>query len=93
RVRIGVNAQEGDQTNSATATGVYASGERVSTNPTRATVRITRGVFSTRQIIIGRVFEDRNGNDEFDGGERAVQGARLYLDNGQSVTTDSEGMY
>lgn len=93
RVRLGVNAQEGDQINSATATGVYASGESVSTNPSRATVRVNRGVFSTRQIIIGRVFEDRNGNGEFDGGERAVQGARLYLDNGQSVITDSEGMY
>jgi uncharacterized repeat protein (TIGR01451 family) len=93
RVRIGVNAREGDQTNSATASGVYASGERVSTNASRATVRVGRGVFSTRQIIIGRVFEDRNANDEFDAGERAVEGVRLYLDNGQSVVTDAEGMY
>ncbi len=93
RTRIGVNAREGDQTNSATASGVYASGERVSTNASRATVRVGRGVFSTRQIIIGRVFEDKNGNDEFDAGERAVEGARLYIDNGQSVVTDSEGMY
>ncbi|HEY0099026.1 MAG TPA: hypothetical protein VGB76_08745, partial [Pyrinomonadaceae bacterium] len=93
RVRIGVNAQEGDQTNSATASGVYASGERIMTNASRAIVRVGRGVFSTRQIIIGRVFEDKNGNDEFDAGERAVEGARLYLDNGQSVVTDSEGMY
>ncbi len=93
RTRIGVNAREGDQTNSATATGLYASGERVSTSPSRATVRVGRGVFSTRQIIIGRVFEDKNGNDEFDAGERAVEGVRLYMDNGQSVVTDSEGMY
>jgi uncharacterized repeat protein (TIGR01451 family) len=93
RVRIGVNAREGDQTNSATASGIYASGERVSTSASRATVRVGRGVFSTRQIIIGRVYEDRNGNDEFDAGERAVEGARLYIDNGQSVVTDAEGMY
>ncbi|HEV2799848.1 MAG TPA: hypothetical protein VGW12_05090 [Pyrinomonadaceae bacterium] len=93
RVRIGVNAREGDQTNTAVASGVYASGERVSTSPTRATVRVGRGVFSTRQIIIGRVYEDRNGNDEFDAGERPVEGVRLYIDNGQSVVTDSEGMY
>ncbi|HLL72244.1 MAG TPA: hypothetical protein VK363_12460, partial [Pyrinomonadaceae bacterium] len=93
RVRIGVNAREGDQTNSAVATGLFASGERVSTNPSRATVRVGRGVFSTRQIIIGRVFEDKNGNDEFDAGERAVEGVRLHLDNGQSVLTDAEGMY
>ncbi|HZH29503.1 MAG TPA: hypothetical protein VEY11_01815 [Pyrinomonadaceae bacterium] len=93
RTRIGVNAREGDQTNSATASGIYASGERISTSASRATVRVGRGVFSTRQIIIGRVYEDRNGNDEFDAGERAVEGARLYIDNGQSVVTDAEGMY
>ncbi|HEX8456488.1 MAG TPA: hypothetical protein VF656_04125 [Pyrinomonadaceae bacterium] len=93
RTRVGVNAREGDQTNTAVASGIYASGERVSTTPARATVRVGRGVFSTRQIIIGRVYEDRNGNDEFDAGERPVEGARLYIDNGQSVVTDAEGMY
>jgi len=93
RTRIGVNAREGDQTNSATATGVFLSGERVQTNPARAIVRVGRGIFSTRQIIIGRVFADHNGNGMFDDGERAIAGARLYLDNGQAVVTDSEGMY
>jgi hypothetical protein len=56
-------------------------------------VRVGAGVFSTRQMIIGRVFVDANGNGQFDKGERAVAGARLYIDNGQSVITDSEGMY
>ncbi|HLL77794.1 MAG TPA: hypothetical protein VK421_21235, partial [Pyrinomonadaceae bacterium] len=36
---------------------------------------------------------DANGNNEFDRGERPVAGARLYIDNGQSVVTDSEGLY
>ncbi|MGI9107479.1 MAG: hypothetical protein ACR2G4_14675, partial [Pyrinomonadaceae bacterium] len=93
RTRIGVNAREGDQTNSATATGVFVSGERVSTNPARAIVRVGRGVFSTRQIIIGRVFVDHNGNGMYDDGDRAMAGVRLYLDNGQAVLTDAEGMY
>jgi uncharacterized repeat protein (TIGR01451 family) len=93
RVRVGANAREGDQVNSAVASGRYASGERVTTQPARATVRVGAGVFSTRQIIIGRVFVDANGNGEFDRGERPVPGARLYIDNGQSVVTDSEGLY
>ena len=46
-----------------------------------------------RQIVIGRVFEDRNGNGQFDAGERAVAGARIYANNGQSVITDSAGQY
>jgi uncharacterized repeat protein (TIGR01451 family) len=93
RVRVGANAREGDAVNSAVATGRYASGERVTTQPARATVRVGAGVFSTRKIIIGRVFVDANGNNEFDRGEKPVAGARLYIDNGQSVVTDSEGLY
>jgi large repetitive protein len=93
RVRIGVNVRDGDQINTAVASGRFASGETVTTQPAQATVRVGRGVFSTRQIIMGRVFEDANNNDQFDQGERAVAGVRLYLANGQSVITDSQGMY
>ncbi|HEV2765120.1 MAG TPA: SdrD B-like domain-containing protein, partial [Pyrinomonadaceae bacterium] len=93
RVRVGANARDGEQFNTAVADGVFLSGERVSTNPTRAAVRVRRGLFSTQQIILGRVFEDANGNGRFDEGEKAVEGVRLYLNNGQSVVTDSAGQY
>ncbi|HEX8745778.1 MAG TPA: SdrD B-like domain-containing protein [Pyrinomonadaceae bacterium] len=93
RVRVGVNAGDGEQVNTATASGRFASGERLTTTPAKATVRVGRGVFSTRQIIMGRVFEDANDNGQFDKDERPVAGARIYLVNGQSVVTDSQGMY
>lgn len=93
RVRLGANAREGDQVNSAVVNARFASGETITAGPARATVRVGAGVFSTRQIILGRVFVDANGNGQFDRGERPVAGARLYIDNGQSVITDSEGMY
>ncbi|HEX8173793.1 MAG TPA: SdrD B-like domain-containing protein [Pyrinomonadaceae bacterium] len=93
RVRVGVNAGDGEQVNTATASGRFASGERLTTTPAKATVRVGRGVFSTRQIIMGRVFEDANNNGQFDKDERPVAGARIYLANGQSVVTDSQGMY
>ena len=93
RVRVGVNAREGDQVNTAVASGRFSSGETVTTNPAQATVRVGRGVFSTRQIIMGRVFVDANNNGQFDKGEKPVEGVRLYLANGQSVVTDSQGMY
>ena len=44
-------------------------------------------------MIIGRVFEDLNRNGKFDSSDKPVSGARLYLTNGQSVITDSEGLY
>ena len=66
RVRIGVNAREGENYNSASVGGKFPSGESLQTPPARAAVRVSAGVFSMRQIIIGRVFVDSNGNQMFD---------------------------
>src|SRR2546430_17498199 len=59
----------------------------------RAVVRVSAGVFSTRQVIVGRVFVDNNANNQFDEDDRPMPGVRLYLSNGQSVITDSAGLY
>ena len=93
RVRIGANAHQGDQTNVATATGVFPTGEQTVSTEARAVVNVSAGVFSTQQVLIGRVFVDTNGNNQFDDGDRPMPGVRLYLSNGQSVITDSEGLY
>jgi uncharacterized repeat protein (TIGR01451 family) len=93
RVRVGANAREGDQENLATAFAVFPSGEHVQSAPARAVVYVSAGVFSTRQVLVGRVFVDTNGNGQFDESDRPVPGARLYLSNGQSVITDSAGLY
>ncbi len=93
RVRVGANAREGDQENVATASAVFPSGEQIQSAPARAVVYVSAGVFSTRQVLVGRVFVDTNGNGQFDEGDRPVPGVRLYLSNGQSVITDSAGLY
>ena len=93
RVRIGANAREGDQDNLATASATFPSGEHIQSSPARATVFVSAGVFSTRQVLVGRVFVDTNGNGQFDDSDRPVPGVRLYLSNGQSVITDSAGLY
>lgn len=93
RVRIGANAREGSQENVAVASAMFANGEQVQTSAARAAVQVGSGVFSTRQLILGRVFEDVNGNGLFDDGDRPMAGVRLFLQNGQSVTTDSAGLY
>jgi hypothetical protein len=36
---------------------------------------------------------DRNGNGQFESGDEPIAGVRLYLNNGQAVTTDSAGLY
>lgn len=93
RARIGANAREGDQENVAFASGVFPNGERNQTPSARATVTVGSGVFSTRQSIVGRVFVDLNRNGEFDDGDKPMPAVRLYLNSGQSVVTDSKGLY
>jgi len=93
RVRVGANAREGEQFNSAQATAVLPGGERVTTAKARTPVRVRRGVFSSQQVIVGRVFEDADGDGQFDEGERGLPGVRLYLNNGEAVVTDSAGLY
>jgi len=93
RLRIGANASEGDQINIAVASGMFPSGEKTTSTTARAVVRVSAGVFSSRQVIVGRVFVDTNGNQQFDDDDRPMPGVRLYLSNGQSVITDSEGLY
>jgi uncharacterized repeat protein (TIGR01451 family) len=93
RVRVGANAREGEQFNSAQATALLANGERLTTTTARTPVRVRRGLFSSQQVVVGRVFEDANGDGQFDDGERGLPGVRLYLNNGEAVVTDSAGLY
>lgn len=93
RVRVGANAREGEQENVALASGLFPNGETIQTAAARAIVSVGRGAFSTRQIIVGRVFIDENGNGKFDDDDKPLPGARLYLQSGQSVITDSQGLY
>jgi uncharacterized repeat protein (TIGR01451 family) len=93
RVRIGANVREGTAENLAFAAGVFPSGEPSQSGTASAIVSVGGGVFSTRQMIIGRVFEDKNRNGIFDDGDKPAAGVRLYLTSGQSVITDSQGLY
>lgn len=93
RVRINANAKNGDNFNTAVVNGKFPSGEEVVSPTSRALVRVSEGIFSIRQFIIGRVYVDENGNDKFDEGEEPVPGVRVYLANGNSSTTDSKGLY
>jgi fimbrial isopeptide formation D2 family protein/uncharacterized repeat protein (TIGR01451 family) len=93
RARVGVNARIGEQDNIALAEGVFASGQHDQTSIARATVTVGGGVFSTQQVIVGRVFVDVNHNGKFDDGDKPMPGVRLFLNSGQSVTTDSKGLY
>jgi len=92
RVRIAANASVGANANTAVLTAL-SSGVTVTSAQARAVVNVGAGLMSPRQVIVGRVFEDVNGNGLFDQGDRPIAGVRIYLSNGQSVITDSAGLY
>lgn len=88
RVRIGANARLGQQFN--VAVGCHGG---QCTPPTRVPVVVRGGIFSNSQLLVGRVFIDRNGDALFDGGDLPVAGARLIASNGYTVITDAAGNY
>jgi uncharacterized repeat protein (TIGR01451 family) len=92
RVRISATAALGQNTNTAVLAALSA-GVPVTSAQATAVVNVGAGIMSTRQVIVGRVYEDVNGNGVFDAGDRPIPGVRIYLSNGQSVVTDSAGLY
>ncbi len=93
RVRIGGKTKIGQNVNTAQFTGTNPSGGPVASQVTGVGVNVTPGFFTLQQFLIGRVFEDTNGNGSYDKGERPLAGVRVYLSNGQSASTDSQGLY
>jgi len=94
RVRVGAGARLGENFNSAFAKALYPTGEGLSTVTARASVRVSSTAFSERQAVVGRVFEDADGDGRFsDKTDFPVAGARIYTQDGRAVTTDSAGLY
>ncbi|MFN7928221.1 MAG: hypothetical protein U0Y68_09770 [Blastocatellia bacterium] len=93
RLRVGANAQTGEQRNNARAQATFPDGTVAQTGNVFASVLVGQGLFSLRQIVVGRGYVDRNLNGQFDNDDLPVAGARLFLDNGQAVITDARGQY
>jgi uncharacterized repeat protein (TIGR01451 family) len=93
RARIAPGAPAGPVANLATVSGTLPTGDPTGAGPVQAVVLVRLGIFSFQQVLIGRVFEDVDGDREFGAGDPPLPGVRLVLDNGMSVTSDSEGLY
>ena len=61
--------------------------------PATHLLRIRPGITSNCGTIIGRVFVDKNFDGEQQAGEPGVPNAVIYLENGNRITTDPEGLY
>jgi large repetitive protein len=87
----GAGVRDGDQVNLADSRDALSG--RVLSNQGQATVRITPSPLFDCSEIIGKVFDDRNGNGYQDDGEPGVAGARVATVNGLLVTADQYGRY
>ena len=92
RTQIGPGTPTGKAFNSARATGSTAF-DSFTSNTASAEVLIRGGVFTTRGVLMGRVFVDQNGNGSFDRDELAVPGARIFLEDGTYAVTDRDGQW
>jgi uncharacterized repeat protein (TIGR01451 family) len=91
RVRITAAAQLGNNTNVAVA---RSSDGGTTSEPARATTRLTGGLFSERGAIVGKVYTQCNCESAMqEDGEVGIPGVRVYMEDGSSAVTDVEGKY
>ena len=56
-------------------------------------VRIRQGILSDCGTLVGRVFVDKNFDGEQQPGEPGVPNAVIFMDDGNRITTDANGMF
>jgi uncharacterized repeat protein (TIGR01451 family) len=69
------------------------NGAEVKDGPAIHQVRLSAGLLSNCGTILGRVFEDRNFDGEQQDGEPGIPNAVVYLEDGNRITTDPNGLF
>lgn len=79
--------------NLVTVRGTAGPTGRVQSASATASVQVIAGTFTQRSVITGRVFVDSGGTGHFRRGDKPLANVRIYLEDGSSVLTDSEGKF
>ncbi|MEE3717211.1 hypothetical protein V2H45_10675 [Tumidithrix elongata RA019] len=92
--RITPDALRGNGQNQASVSGRRAdNGRVVRDGPSIYTLRINPGIISDCGTIIGRVFVDKNFDGEQQPNEPGVPNAVIFMDDGNRIITDANGLY
>ncbi len=59
----------------------------------QADVRIIAGIYSSCTTLVGRVYRDTQKTGHFERGDRGIPDVRIFLESGESVTTDPDGRF
>lgn len=93
-VQLTPDAIRGTGRNSATISALRAdTAQPVRDGPATYLLRIDSGLMSDCGTLIGRVFVDKNFDGEQQPGELGVPHAVILLDDGNRITTDTEGLF
>lgn len=88
------DAIRGSGRNSAIVNGQRVdNGFAVKDGPATHQLRIRPGITSDCGTIIGRVFEDKNQDGEQQKDEPGIPNAVIFLDDGNRITTDKDGLF
>ena len=88
------DAVRGSGRNSATVDAQRDDNDfAVKDGPATHLLRVRPGITSDCGTIIGRVFVDKNFDGEQQAGEPGVPNAVIYLENGNRISTDPNGLY
>jgi uncharacterized repeat protein (TIGR01451 family) len=90
---VSPEAIRGTGRNRAVAVGRTLAGAEVSSSEASYLVRIRSGILSDCGTIIGRVFVDKNFDGEQQPGEPGVPNAVVFMDDGNRITTDADGLF
>lgn len=83
----------GNGRNLAVATALSPTGALVSSSSASYVVQIRPGILSDCGTILGRVFVDKNFDGEQQPGEPGVPNAVIFMDDGNRITTDENGLF
>lgn len=88
------DALRGSGRNTATVNAERVDNDfAVKDGPATHLLKIRPGITSDCGTIIGRVFVDKNFDGEQQAGEPGVPNAVIFLENGNRITTDPDGLY
>lgn len=92
--RLTPDALRGTGRNSVLLTALRTdSGFRLQDGPSEHRVTLDPGILSDCGTLIGRVFEDKNFDGEQQPGEAGIPNAVIFLDDGNRIVTDADGLF
>ncbi|BAZ42622.1 hypothetical protein NIES4101_85910 [Calothrix sp. NIES-4101] len=92
--QITPDAMRGSGINSAVVSALRADNRfRIQDGPANHKLQLRPGIISDCGTIIGRVFVDKNFDGEQQANEPGIPNAVVYMENGNRITTDPNGLF